>query len=327
MAVHVRSKDIVEELICPVCQAEFDDPRILPCGHCYCQHCIRQLLKHSVPFPCPECRKETVLPSNDPNLLPRALLAVRMKEKLKGQGKYKLCSKHEEPMKLFCNDCRLMVCVDCVFNHTKHDYQPLDVVAKSFAKKVSHKRTALEKQKEALLLAHEANRRTLAEVNEQERSICAKINSSYDELSQILQRRKDELIIESHLWMDGKRSFLDSQERVINEKLTELRIIVDAIVKSEDNLMECYKEVETNIDKKLEECTKLNLLPAAESSDMSIEMICAKELAALAKEQWRIVYAKSTSSAVAVHGIKPTIDVMCATRAHCTCEHHFKAII
>ena len=314
-----KMRDIVEELTCPVCQGEFDDPRILPCGHCYCLNCIRQLLKKpSVPFLCPECRKETTLLRNDPNLLPKSLLAVRMKEKVKRQSEQRLCSNHDEPMKLFCNNCQVMACINCVLSsHANHDYQLVEVVLLNFAKTVRDKRTALEKQKEALLLAHEANRRTLAEVNEQESNIVGRINTLFDELSVILQRRKEELMIEACACMNTKRGALDSQERALNEMLTQLHglgKIADAILQSDETLMECHEEVENNIRKKLEECSKLNLHPATEPSNVCVEMTCASELSALTREQWKIISADFTSSTV-VHGVQATIDVMCTTPA------------
>ena len=121
----VRRSAIAEELTCSICLDEFDDPRILPCGHCYCRTCIVQLSNTAVrrAFPCPECRKRTVLPSNDPNKLPISLLALRMKEKLQGQCE-QLCSKHDEPMKLFCCDCKYEVCINCaLIDHREHNYQ------------------------------------------------------------------------------------------------------------------------------------------------------------------------------------------------------------
>ena len=122
----VRRSAITEELTCPICKDQFDDPRILPCGHCYCRMCVVQLFSNAAvlgAFPCPECRNRTVLPSNDPNQLPRALLAVRMKEKLQRQCE-QLCSKHDEPLKLFCSNCKLEVCIKCALtDHREHKYE------------------------------------------------------------------------------------------------------------------------------------------------------------------------------------------------------------
>ncbi len=67
------SLDVVEqtleglekEITCAICQEHYTDPKILPCLHCYCKQCIFKLalrVGQGKPFPCPECRKDTVLP-------------------------------------------------------------------------------------------------------------------------------------------------------------------------------------------------------------------------------------------------------------------------
>ena len=149
------------------------------------------------PFPCPECRKDTVLPSNDPNQLPRALLAVRMKEKLNKQSQ-RLCSEHDEPMKLFCNGCRLRTCINCaLIEHRGHDYEFVTDVAQRFSTTVGVKIAALAKEREALYRTYEANRSAHADVLEQESSVAEKINTSFEELFSILQQRKEELLLEA----------------------------------------------------------------------------------------------------------------------------------
>ena len=313
----VRRNDIAEMLTCPVCQDEFDDPRILPCGHCYCRRCIGQLSNTAGPdpFPCPECRKVTALPFNDTSLLPRALLAVRMKEKLQRQGET-VCTKHDEKMNLYCIVCKLKVCIKCAFSdHSEHNYQLVDVVAQSFAKTVNNKRASLGKQKDALLGAGEANKHAKAEVCKKEIRIVEKINSSFDKLLQILQRRRDELLTEASACINDKKTALDSQERALSETITQLHCIdktAEDISINTETLLESHEEVENNIDKKVEECSKLSLNPAAEAPNMSVQVNCTNELAALANSQCRIIYDTSEFK-VTVNGIQSTIDVMCPT--------------
>ena len=47
---------------CGVCMMEWDDkeviPQNLPCGHTYCQNCLKQLWKAATKtIECPNCRK------------------------------------------------------------------------------------------------------------------------------------------------------------------------------------------------------------------------------------------------------------------------------
>ena len=117
-----------EEITCPVCQEHFRDPKILPCLHYYCKECVRQLALRAGtnnPFTCPECRKETVLPQNDPDQLPTAFFVNRMKEvhanMEKAQGKSEavceMCSGAKA--EAFCRQCTYFICSDCVKSHSK----------------------------------------------------------------------------------------------------------------------------------------------------------------------------------------------------------------
>ena len=117
-----------EEITCPVCQEHFRDPKILPCLHYYCKECVRQLALRAEPnrpFACPECRKETVLPQNDPDQLPTAFFVNRMKElhanMEKAQGKSEavceMCSGAKA--EAFCRQCTYFICSDCVRSHSK----------------------------------------------------------------------------------------------------------------------------------------------------------------------------------------------------------------
>ena len=117
-----------EEITCPVCQEHFRDPKILPCLHYYCKECVRQLALRAGtnrPFACPECRKGTVLPQNDPDQLPTAFFVNRMKElhanMEKAQGKSEavceMCSGAKA--EAFCRQCTYFICSDCVRSHSK----------------------------------------------------------------------------------------------------------------------------------------------------------------------------------------------------------------
>ena len=121
-------EELEEEITCPVCQEHFREPKILPCLHYYCKECVRQLAVRAGPnrpFACPECRRGTVLPQNDPEQLPTAFFVNRMKElhaKMeKAQGKVEavceMCSGAKA--EAFCRQCTDFICNDCVRSHKK----------------------------------------------------------------------------------------------------------------------------------------------------------------------------------------------------------------
>ncbi|KAH7715402.1 RING finger protein nhl-1-like protein, partial [Aphelenchoides avenae] len=57
--------DVIEACTCGVCLELFTDPRMLPCGHTYCQKCIEPLLEGAKQkcALCPECRSKNKQPA------------------------------------------------------------------------------------------------------------------------------------------------------------------------------------------------------------------------------------------------------------------------
>ena len=72
-------RELEDEVTCPVCQGMFEDPKILPCGHYYCKRCVLQLAARGQPFPCPECRGDTLLPPTGADGFPTAFFVHRLK--------------------------------------------------------------------------------------------------------------------------------------------------------------------------------------------------------------------------------------------------------
>ena len=144
-------EELEEEITCPVCHDHFQEPKILPCCHYYCKKCIHALARAAganKPFPCPECRSETLLPQNDPSQLPTAFFVNRMKEthaKMeKATGKVEahceMCS--GGPATAFCRQCTYFICSACVKSHQKmkvfasHSVATLDELKKGGAKQI-----------------------------------------------------------------------------------------------------------------------------------------------------------------------------------------------
>jgi hypothetical protein len=46
---------------CPLCNGEYEDPRVLPCTHTYCFNCIRDKLIKNSRLTCPKCHYQVSL--------------------------------------------------------------------------------------------------------------------------------------------------------------------------------------------------------------------------------------------------------------------------
>ena len=135
-----RLEELEEEITCAVCHGHYQEAKLLPCMHYYCRACIEKLAERSRgrPFPCPECRKDTTLPSGGAELLQSAFFVERMKDvygkMAKAEGKVEAVCEQCSGGKAvaFCRHCVEFLCSDCTRSHQK---------MKAFA---THKVSALE---------------------------------------------------------------------------------------------------------------------------------------------------------------------------------------
>ena len=115
-----------EEVSCSVCMTTFTDPKILPCLHTFCLHCLNGILRtsgrHDI-FACPECRKEVQVPSSGnlkdlpTNFRMNSLLDVlAIKECHTAGVKCANCDKSSRHSS-YCFQCCAFWCDECIIAH------------------------------------------------------------------------------------------------------------------------------------------------------------------------------------------------------------------
>ena len=122
-----RLEELEEEITCAVCHGHYQEAKLLPCMHYYCRACIEKLAERSRgrPFPCPECRKDTTLPSGGAEQLQSAFFVERMKDvygkMAKAEGKVEAVCEQCSGGKAvaFCRHCVEFLCSDCTRSHQK----------------------------------------------------------------------------------------------------------------------------------------------------------------------------------------------------------------
>ncbi len=120
-------EDLEKEITCAICQEHYTDPKSLPCLHCYCKQCILKLalrVGQGKPFPCPECRKDTVLPEggveelqSDFKLNRLKSMYLKHKKALSKQVTCEICNA-KATAEAFCHQCDKFACKNCVHNHS-----------------------------------------------------------------------------------------------------------------------------------------------------------------------------------------------------------------
>ncbi len=125
--VEKNLEDLEKEITCAICQDHYTDPKTLPCLHCYCKQCILKLafrVGQGKQFPCPECRKDTVLPEggveelqSDFKLNRLKSMYLKHKKALSKQVTCEICNA-KAIAEAFCHQCDKFACKNCIHNHS-----------------------------------------------------------------------------------------------------------------------------------------------------------------------------------------------------------------
>ena len=127
---HIANKEalkkVEDQLECAICLQPYTDPKLLPCFHVYCKHCLERLVvqDHDEPtVSCPKCRRHTPVPPNGITGMQSAfhvhdLFEIRdVLEKAK-QPQKTHCEKCKKATATgFCRDCGKFVCDKCTELH------------------------------------------------------------------------------------------------------------------------------------------------------------------------------------------------------------------
>ena len=143
-ACSVAVKETFPHTICGVCSKSYNDPRILPCLHSFCQQCLHHEIEKSGSqqvFKCPTCERSTSIPVGGASALPQNPhlgFEVEVAGHLsKITNNSEMCCEecidgHNGPAVVFCCTCRQFLCRFCYYYHrssrklSKHNMVGLD---------------------------------------------------------------------------------------------------------------------------------------------------------------------------------------------------------
>ena len=258
--------DLREELVCPVCQEVFDNPRFLPCHHYYCKRCIERLVAASggpgTPFPCPECRTQTLLPEGGLDQLCPAFLVNRVKDSIERARDKKpaasihndpspppstlappsaaaisyayACKKHDSVLKLYCFDCQKLICAECALslNHRGHNYKYIKESARGCRDSIMHAVADLMDIRKVNGTAVEQVEQRIGEVTEQSTSVQNYINRSFDDIISAVEQRRSVLLYRLCELTESKMTSLNEQKKTLhlaNENIDQLVAMVTTL--------------------------------------------------------------------------------------------------
>ncbi|XP_030390641.1 zinc finger protein RFP-like isoform X1 [Gopherus evgoodei] len=221
MAAENHVESLQDEATCPICLEYFTEPVTLECGHNFCRACIAQCWERSdTAASCPQCR-ETVRHRNfRPNRQLANVLEIAKRLSLqaaKGAGEDGGCDRHQEALKLFCEEDQTPICVVCDRSraHRAHTVVPIEEAAQEYKERIQTHLKTLREEREKLLgfkVTGEGKRQEYLKQTQIERQ---KIVSQFQQLRQFLKEQERLLL--------AQLENLDQEtERIQNENSSKL---------------------------------------------------------------------------------------------------------
>ena len=180
---------------CPVCSRGFRAqgdriPRLLPCSHTVCESCVRGKLLKKYTLDCPQCGEVHTARNGMESFPSNRYILMYFRSKLEKQESKRSCVEHGREKNLFCNICKVPICVLCLKDeHKGHDFGDIQE-----AKKQRHQ--TLLSDVESLKKKLRRNKRTLLTVQENERTsfqtCIEQIKANKMELMKLIQVRYEE---------------------------------------------------------------------------------------------------------------------------------------
>ena len=140
-------RKLEEQLTCPICLEQFTNPKILPCFHSFCLHCLEgvapELVEGNLCLPCPTCRSPCPNPDKGLASLPPSFVINNLSEvyglmkKVSGDQQTSCDNCDKTNANRYCKQCSMFFCAECLDLHDKfkpnagHQTLSLEEVANS----------------------------------------------------------------------------------------------------------------------------------------------------------------------------------------------------
>ena len=233
-------KEFEQQLTCPVCLDIYTNPKILPCHHSFCQHCLEGLpvnpQGNKYFIKCPTCRISTELPG--PAAFPVAFQINSLIEayRLMKQEKAMNCSKHDDPLRIFCETCEEVICGYCAIgNHRNHNCTPIKDSYDKHHKELETSLNPVKRVMDDIVIFLTALTKRENEVKEQGDIVKQEIHVIVEETIEKLRQSERELTREVEVATNSKLQVLSCQKELVemsSSRLKDCKEFVEQILKT-----------------------------------------------------------------------------------------------
>ena len=291
---HVANKEalkkVEDQLECAICLQPYTDPKLLPCFHVYCKHCLGRLVVQDRDGPtvtCPKCRRPTPVPPNGITGLQSAfhvhdLFEIRDALEKAKEPQKTLCENCKKATATdFCRDCGKFVCSKCTELHQLWvDFTAHKIVSVSEVQSEAASLTPVKKKKVAYCPKHtEKVLEIYCETDDE--LICTSCtirlhrDHQYDLVTDTFPKHRNEIL--SHL--QPVRQNLDTVNKAlqvldtITKEITDQRMDIEAdIHKRINQLLQALEQRRIELIGQLDQITQQKLKHLAAQKD-EIELL------------------------------------------------------
>ena len=235
-----------KEVTCPLCLDLFKEPRKLPCDHVYCKDCLKGIALRRLDrtVSCPECRNVSDIPNNDVNDYPTAFYINRLVEAFqqaqeetnnRKDNPTQSCVHHmAQPLALYCETCKIMLCRDCIImtkKHEHHEFGYIENVAKKYRENHEERLQTTEEFGRFLSQVEPIISEADSIIASEERVNLEEIDHAFEELHKTLEKSKQAMRKQlSRKYQSALNTALENKRQI--EKIRAETAYVTALVES-----------------------------------------------------------------------------------------------
>ena len=192
------------------------------------------------------------------------------------------CKVHEEQAKIYCYDCKSLICRDCVVkDHKEHEYEFVKKAAPQTKKKLTEELVPLNQIQARVRSAARNVEEKKAEVGTMGECMTSSIKRSFQELRNVIDKREKELLIETSTIVEEKTKKLTIQGKKLEMCSCTIQSVVELVERNIENatdgeLMSIHTQLLSRVREETEKQrqTAADLEPV-EKADRVVVVECA----------------------------------------------------
>lgn len=205
-----------------------------------------------------------------------------------------ICKVHDEEAKLYCYDCKIFICRDCMFiDHKGHKFEFVKKAGKEAKDLLLEHLVPLVDIQAEIKRAMKNIEHAKSKIGAMGKSMITSIQKSFQELEDILSKHKKELLAEATTCTQEKMGHLAVQSKELELSEGNIKSLTEFVKWNVENaaeheIMIIYTFLLNRIDDEAEKYRSTDLEPV-EKVDRTVLIGCAKELKSLCQEKASII--------------------------------------